>query len=109
MGLSSAAVFVTNENEFIHEDRYNGEDFVFPPGEPVLVPFDAAVHMFGYQLADQTDVLVRLGWAMMYDPVKKQMVENPDGVRKLANFVFEEATVQPRSALAKALQRSELA
>lgn len=93
------SVFVTNKNEFLHQDRYDGEDFVFPPGEKALIPIDAAVHMFGYGLADKNNTLVRLGWAMRYDADAKNYVENEEGVRKLANFVFEEAAMVPRSLL----------
>jgi hypothetical protein len=90
-------VFVTNKNALPHEDRYNGEDYVFPPGEAVLVPAEAAAHMFGYGLADKTDVLTRLGWAMKYDKDQKKYVEDTEGVGKLARFVFEEAVIKPKS------------
>ncbi|SRR6266404_7451588 len=106
-------VFVTNTNSFTHQDRYDGEDYVFPPNVPVMIPMDAAEHMFGYhppearkegEVADYTNVLVRLGWASKYDPAVKNFVEDPEGSRKLANFVFEEAVVQPKSALARAIE-----
>lgn len=93
-------VFVTNTNDFVHEDRYNGEDFIFPPNQAVLCSEVAANHMFGYGQPDKSDTLVRLGWAMMYDTSTKRMVENPDGVKKLARFIFEEAVTVARSKLA---------
>ena len=95
--MGSDKVFVTNKNDFTHVDMFNGEEFVFPPGEAVLVPMDAAVHMFGFGLADKTATLVRLGWANKFDPVKKIFVEDPAGVSKLANFVPEEAVTLPAS------------
>jgi hypothetical protein len=91
--------YVTNKNEDVHEDRYDGEDFVFPPGERVLLSEDAARHMFGKGLVDKTDTLLRLGWANKIDPVKKVYVENTEGVKRLANFVFEEAVMMPKSLL----------
>lgn len=97
------SVFVTNQNPFHHTDRYDGEDYYFPPKEKVLVPTDAARHMFGYQLVDKTETLVRLGWATRYDKEVKNYVENVEGVRQLANFVFEEAVMVPRSPLVEAL------
>jgi hypothetical protein len=100
-------VFVTNRNDFTHEDRYDGEEFIFPPGQQVMIPTEAAEHMFGYRLADKTDVLLRLGWANKYSPEKKNYVEDPDGVRKLAAFVFEEAEVRPRSSLLENLMDQE--
>jgi hypothetical protein len=92
-------VFVTNKNDFQHADRFDGEDFVFPPKQQVAIPHDAAVHMFGYQLEDKSETLVRLGWAMKYDPATKNFEEDKEGVRKLANFVFEEAVMVSRSSL----------
>lgn len=98
-----SSVYVTNNNDFDHADRYDGEDFLFPKGERVLVPVEAATHMLGYNLVDKTDTLVRLGWATKYDPVTKTFAEDKEGVRKLASFVFEEAVMTPRS-LVKAAQ-----
>ena len=93
------SVFVTNQNDFRHSDRFDGEDFIFPSREKVLIPVDAAIHMFGYQQADKSETLVRLGWAMKYDATAKTFVEDAEGVRKLANFVFEEAVMVSRSSL----------
>jgi hypothetical protein len=97
-------VFVTNQNKEVHSDRYDSEEYVFPPGEAVLVPIEAAVHMLGYRLVDKTDTLVRLGWAMKYDPVAKTYVEDVVGVKRLAHFVFEEAVMTPKSALAQGVK-----
>jgi hypothetical protein len=89
----SANVYVTNKNDFVHQDRYDSVDYVFPPGEPVVVPLDAATHMFGMGLADKSEILLRLGWATRYDPKTKNLAEDPDGVEKLKRFVFEEAVM----------------
>jgi hypothetical protein len=97
-------VFVTNKNKEVHSDRYDGEDYVFPPGEPVLMSYDSAVHCFGYQLVDKTDTLVRLGWAMKYDVAQKTYVENAEGIARLAHFVFDEAVMTPRSKLAEGVK-----
>jgi hypothetical protein len=94
---------VTNTNAFNHEDRYDGEDYVFPEGERVLIPEEAAVHLFGYNVKDKSETLVRLGWAMKYDADKKMFVEDSEGVRKLANFVFEEAVMVSKSSLERKL------
>jgi hypothetical protein len=115
-------IFVTNMNgvdpkgvidpkvAFTHEDRYDGEDFVFPPGERVLISAEAATHMFGRNLVDKTDTLLRLGWANKYDPKSKNMVEDKDGVKRLAAFVFEEAVMVAKSSpLARALEKSAAA
>jgi hypothetical protein len=92
-------IFVTNKNSFVHQDRYDGEDFVFPPGERVLISSDAATHLFAFNLPDKSEALVRLGWSMTYDPEKKTYVENLEGVKKLARFVFDEAVMVSKSSL----------
>jgi hypothetical protein len=93
-------IFVTNKNSFVHTDRFDGEEYVFPPGERVLIPADAAIHMLAFNLPDKSEALVRLGWAMIYDPKSKSFVENPAGIKKLANFVFDEAVTVAKSSLA---------
>ena len=98
------SLYVVNHNDFTHEDSYDGQLYSFPPEEPVLVPCDAARHMLGWDEADKTDTLVRLGWANKYDAEKKNFVPNPDGLKKLTNFTFEEAVVQPKSALQRAIE-----
>lgn len=70
-------IFVTNHNDFDHQDRYDGQDFFFPKGERVTIPIIAAEHMFGLGREDKTENLVRCGWA-----------NDENGVEKLANFVF---------------------
>jgi hypothetical protein len=96
-------IFVTNKNDFVHQDRYDGEEYVFPPGERVLIPSEAATHMLGFNLPDKSEALVRLGWATMYDPAAKNYVENPDGVKRLARFVFDEAVMVSKSSLLEKL------
>lgn len=97
-------VFVTNTNDFLHTDRFDGEEYSFPPNEAVMIPIDAAEHMLAYGLAEKTDVLVRLGWAMKYDEKSKSFTPDDAGVRKLANFVFSEPEVKPKTALERALE-----
>jgi hypothetical protein len=99
----SNQVYVTNKNPEPHVDRFDGEDFYFAPNQQVLVPIEAATHLFGYGLADKTDTLVRLGWAMKYDPTVKNFVEDEQGVKRLANFVFEEAVMTPKTLLPASL------
>lgn len=96
-------IFVTNNNDFHHTDRYDGEDYEFPPGEAVPVPDEAATLMLGYNLKDKTSTLQRLGWAMRFDEEKENFVEDEEGVRKLANFTFEPGTFTRASQVASAL------
>jgi hypothetical protein len=96
-------IFVTNTNDFPHYDRYDGEDFQFLPGDKVFIPKDAATHLFGWNMPDKTECLVRLGWASKYDQSVKNYVDDPEGVRKLAGFVFDEAVMVAKSSLAQKL------
>jgi hypothetical protein len=86
-------IFVTNTNSFHHTDRYDGEDYEFPPGEKVAISEEAATHMFGRNLIDKTSTLQRLGWAMKYDPKTKNFEDNLEGAQQLARFVFTEAVL----------------
>lgn len=86
-------VYVKNGNDFTHEDRYDGEDFVFPPGEKVAIPTEAAQHFFGYGLKDKSQILTRLGWAWKIDLEKRIPVEDPTGVERLRKFTFSRAVM----------------
>ncbi len=86
-------IFVTNHNDFHHSDCYDGVEYEFPPKERVAISPEAATHMFGFNLPDKSDVLTRLGWAWNYDPGSKKFVETPEGVKKLAKFVFTKAVM----------------
>jgi hypothetical protein len=72
-------LFVTNKNGFNHKDSFNGVEYAFPVDEEVLVPVEAAEHMFGFRRPNKSDNLVRLGWANL---------PNEEGVKRLAKFVF---------------------
>lgn len=96
-------IFVTNHNDELHVDLHDGIEYAFPPKEKVAVPVDAAVHMLGFNLRDKTDVLVRLGWAMTYDPDKRRFVENPEGIRRLARFQFTKTVMVEADADGEAL------
>jgi hypothetical protein len=96
-------IFVTNTNDFDHIDAYDGQEYVFPQGERVMIPEEAAMHFFGRGLKDKSEQLVRLGWAMKYDPVKKQFIEDQEGVKKLARFVFDEVVMVSKSSLEQRL------
>ena len=86
-------IFVTNRNDFHHFDRYAGVDYDFPPNERVAVPVEAAVHMFGFNMPDKSEALSRLGWSVKYDPTVRNYVNDDEGVKKLARFVFTKAVM----------------
>lgn len=86
-------IFVTNHNDFHHSDRYDGVDYDFPPKERVAVSVDAAIHMFGFNQPDKSEVLSRLGWAWRYDEKTRKLVDDNEGVKKLAKFIFTKAVM----------------
>lgn len=50
----SAQVRVINRNNVWKiTDRYGGQEYVFPPGESVLVAAEVAEHIFGYGLDEK--------------------------------------------------------
>ena len=83
-------IFVTNHNDFDHQDFYDGTEYRFPAGESVEVDEAAASHMLGFGKANKEETLIRLGWANEFDG-KRGWVKSETGVKKLANFVFETA------------------
>lgn len=102
--MQSNIVFVTNTHKEVHSDKYNGEEFYFPPGKQVPISIAAATHMLGYGLKDKTGTLQRLGRAFHQDPTTGAFVDNEGGGKWLAGFVFEAAIMQPASALQLALK-----
>jgi hypothetical protein len=75
---------ITNRNDFPFTGRFNGIDYEFPVGEPVIIPDDAGVHIFAIGKWEKTEVLARHGWAKATDPREV-------GVAILNNFAFEHA------------------
>jgi hypothetical protein len=101
--VQPSVVFVTNTNPKVHTDRYNGEEFFFPPNKQVMVPIAAAAHMLGYGMKDKTAILHRTGRAFRQDPETGAFVDDGEGAKWLAKFIFETAVMQPASALQQAL------
>ena len=89
-------IFVTNRNEFMHSDRYDGTEYLFPPHQAVPISEEAAAHMFGFGAPDKGPVLARLGWSFHYDESKKTFVNDEAGPVKLAKFVFTKGEFVPR-------------
>jgi hypothetical protein len=84
-------IFVTNTNDFHFEDMFDGVEYQFPPNERVIVPVDAATHIFGFNMPDKTAVLSRLGWGFKYDPKSKTFTNDDEAPKRLAKFVFTRA------------------
>jgi hypothetical protein len=75
-------VRVLNASGASHKDRFNGQEYVFPADETVVVPVEAAQHIFGMGLSDRSKLIVRLGWA-------PTSVEWDLAMRRLDSFMFE--------------------
>jgi hypothetical protein len=69
--------------------RYDGEDYEFPPGEPVDVPVAVAAHVFGFGVPDKSAVLSRLGWVTDSSHVKAAL-------EKLRAIRFEDVVIVAR-------------
>lgn len=72
-------IFVTNNNEFTHVDKFDGVEYIWESGQKLLIDEDAAAHMLGYGRPDKTENLIRLGWSNML---------NDEGVVRLSKFIF---------------------
>lgn len=71
-------VSVTNKNSTEYADGWHGHKFAFPVNKTVNIPLEAAVHIFGFGLKDNTPALRRMGVA-----------NHPDGKRFLSNFKID--------------------
>ena len=54
-------VQVTNGNPTLLIGRFAGQDYVFPPDKPTVIPLSAARHIFGLEQEDKTRALACLG------------------------------------------------
>ena len=81
-------VFVTNRSDTELTVGYNGVMYVFKKNEPVELPVDGAIRLFGYQLKDREHILVRYGWIQLHNELEQ-------GLKKLDQFVI--TTEKPES------------
>lgn len=68
-----------NLNQFV--GRFDGQDYAFPPAQPVYCPDEAAKHIFGLGQVDKSSVLSRNGWATVTGDLEV-------GLAILNNFKF---------------------
>jgi hypothetical protein len=69
----SSYVRVVNTHDHEVVGRYNGEDYVFKPGEPEDIHISAAGHIFGFGMDDKTKALHALGVLRQSDELKAAM------------------------------------
>lgn len=68
-----ALIRVLNKNNTVKfKDKYGGVEYVFPPGEPKLIPEDAAEHIWGWGLDEKGRFkkMMRMGLANAKDGKK---------------------------------------
>lgn len=67
------SVYVTNRNNlWTITDKFAGQTYKFPPGERVLIPEEAAEHIFGFGLDEKgrKAKMMRMGIANLKDGEK---------------------------------------
>ena len=69
--------------------KFNGEPFVFEPGQTKVISEDAARHIFGFGGTedDRHRVVTRLGWAMKGEDMEAAL-------QRLDQFVFLQAEMK---------------
>lgn len=65
------SIYILNKTDEEFRDRFDGEEYVFPPGKFVQVPIEAAKLIFGYSEPDKLRAIRRLGWAVTSTEMEK--------------------------------------
>lgn len=96
---------VTNGNTFPIADLFDGIPVLFEPGKPETIPFDAAVHFFGFPYnpitgdfeirPDFLHVSRRYGWNTVPPPLDKTQRPDFDAQNRKAQEYFANLRVQP--------------
>jgi hypothetical protein len=74
-------VWVINASDQEFRDRFDGEEYVFPPGEAIEMPGDGAKLIFGWGEDNKARALQRLGWV-------SNNLDLPNGLARLNKFSF---------------------
>lgn len=94
-------VKVINKHPVRFRDRYDGKDFVFEPNEAVLMPDDAARHIFGYGDANKLPYLSRIGKLLTTQVDGQGGVK--DAMKWLERFEFREQVLKMEDRVVEAL------
>lgn len=86
-------LYVCNNGKADFQDRYDGVDYVFPKGQTVQIPPDAARHIFGYGEGDKSRAMRRQG-------VMLHSTDGPKAQEWLNQFSWEEVEPPPPPNLA---------
>ncbi len=74
-------LWVVNRGHEVFRDRFDGEDYIFEPGEPLEIPAAAAKLIFGWGEENKGRCLQRLGWA-------RTNLDLEAGLKRLNQFTF---------------------
>ena len=90
-------VFVTNRGDL----QLAVGPYEFKKNNPVELPQEVAVQLFGYGLADREHILVRWGWIQLHSELK-------EGLKKLDQFEITTERPGKNSSLPSAVVRVPL-
>jgi hypothetical protein len=90
-------VFVTNRGD----TQLAVGPYEFKKNNPVELPLEVAVQLFGYGLADREHILVRWGWIQLHSELK-------EGLKKLDQFEITTERPGKNSSLPSAVVRVPL-
>jgi hypothetical protein len=82
-----ATIKVTNHNEATVKGRFDGQDYLFPPGKAVTLSLAAATHIFALGTEDKTSALNNIGFLIPGKDTYAQALE------KLDAFSFQEGRI----------------
>lgn len=90
--MSQFFVRVTNQNDFVIDDHFDGTHYVFEQGKRVAVPFDAACHIFGIEHPEQ----VKEGKDQLLDFVARRwgwntpdIIKEKEHIKRFKNIKME--------------------
>lgn len=85
-------VWVTNNDDHDLETRWHGRSYVFKIGDPVEIEYDVAQNLFGHEMADKMEYLVRFGWT-------KTSLDVPAALERLGKYeITSERPALPRAS-----------
>jgi len=90
-------VQIINRNTFTIRDMFDGIEFIFPPNRPVVIPVDAAHHIFGWfsPYQDQEGRKHEPDAAEMRRHVMRRFGWNTPGMSETGDIYYEHLKLKP--------------
>jgi hypothetical protein len=95
------SIYVTNKSDKPLKDGFSGMFYEFLPNTTVEITEEAAQHIFGYQQADKSPYLARLGWA-------KTANDLDEGLKILAQWELSTEPPKKNQSLSPLVERVPL-